>query len=337
MKKSQLYTLGGALLASTAMSGVAHAGSVGTIAMNLGANGSSISSTTQNIANTLFSTTAATANALAFRGGSDSGTGAGHVAVSFENSFTVSSLVNVTLNVTGGRIVTTSAPTIVGLLRHNGATSTFTTTVGSVCSSTNILINQILLSSCEISASLTAAIGVSATATFFGGLQLSGLTFNNASGLASADATISLSGTVNDNANPAIIIENISSGAIVTSRAPISSVVAAGTSGTTNPATTPAAFTNFSAPVANAVTLALATVTITGNGALGTDLATAVSPSGNAGGTQAASNTLFVTVSSSTLSDDATSRARLTNASDAGTASSTLITPAALTGGSVTF
>ncbi len=87
MNKYQLHTLGGALLASTALAGTAYAGTVGTIAASLGASGSSISATTQSIANTIFSTTPATANAIAFRGASDN---TSHLAVAFANRFAAS-------------------------------------------------------------------------------------------------------------------------------------------------------------------------------------------------------------------------------------------------------
>ena len=71
MNKYQLHTFGGALLASTALAGTEYAGTVGTIAASLGVSGSSVSAKTQSSANTIFSATPATANAIAFSGASD--------------------------------------------------------------------------------------------------------------------------------------------------------------------------------------------------------------------------------------------------------------------------
>jgi len=70
MNKSQLYTLSGALLATTALASVAQAGTPGRVQASLGAAGSQLITTTANIANTLFSTTASTANGISFSGGS---------------------------------------------------------------------------------------------------------------------------------------------------------------------------------------------------------------------------------------------------------------------------
>ncbi len=58
---------------------------------------------------------------------------------------------NVTIDFTGATLVTTSAPTISGLVSHNGATTTFTATIMAPCASTTPLVNKILLSNCSIS------------------------------------------------------------------------------------------------------------------------------------------------------------------------------------------
>ena len=118
------------------------------------------------------------------------------------------------------------------------------------------------------------------TGAFIGGLQLEGVVFNNASGLATAGGTISLSGTVYDNTNPNIVIETITSGTVITSADPGKTTITAGATAITNAATTPTAFSSFQAPVNGGLTLTLATVAITSNGALGTNLASVVVPDG---------------------------------------------------------
>ena len=42
-------------------------------------------------------------------------------------------MINVTIDFTGATLVTTSAPTINGLVSHNGATTTFTATIMMPC------------------------------------------------------------------------------------------------------------------------------------------------------------------------------------------------------------
>ena len=63
----------------------------------------------------------------------------------------VNTMFNVTIDFTGATLVTTSAPTISGLVSHNGATTTFTATISAPCASTTPLVNKILLSKCSIS------------------------------------------------------------------------------------------------------------------------------------------------------------------------------------------
>ena len=323
MKKSQLYTLGGALLASTALAGVANAATVGRVAVTP----TNVTSTAVNIANTLFSGTASTANALNFNGAPTGNS----LAISFVNTLPAGSSFNATINVSGATF-NNPAVQISALARSNG-NSTFAATVEGACGSVTPLTDKILLSNCIISgaSTLTNAFGALNTQGFTGGLKLSGVIFSNASGLATAGTSISLSGTINDNGNPSIVLENITSGAVVTSAAPVSTTVTAGSTGVTNPATTPTAFTNFSSGGGAGLTLTLATVNITGTASVGTNLAQAVTPDGN--GQQAAASSVTITVTSASLTDDATTQVRL----DSPVLADLVVTPAGLTSGSATF
>lgn len=322
MNKSQLYTLSGALLASTALIGTANAGTVGRAGANIVTTGA-ISTTALKIANTLFSATATTANALNF-----TGDGVNPIAISFTNRFSASTRFNATINIAGAQFNNPSLNVSV-LGRLTGGT--FTGTVNGACGSVTPLVDKILLSTCQLSnaAGLSATLGnTAAIGAFAGGLQLSGVVFKGGSALATAGNSITLSGTLNDSASPATLLENITSGAVVTSTAPVVTTITAGATAVTNATTTPAAFKSLSQPNAGALSMTLATVVITGAAALGTDLQTTVSASTAV----AVSTSVTVTVTSATLTDDATVRATMSNAGTTVT-----LTPAAFSSGSAAF
>ena len=329
MKSSQHYKFAGALLATTAIAGVASAGTVGrvvvnpTIAAQVVATGTAL-----NISNTHFSATAATANAVNFQA-SNAGTSP---AISFTNSLPAGSSFQATINIAGA-LMNNPALQVSVLARINN-TSSFVGTVSGACSALTPLTDKILMSGCTVSGNgtLTAALGATLTTqAFMGGLKLSGMVLNNASGLATAGGSVSLSGTINDNASPTVLIENITSGALVTSAAPIvTTVTPTAAAAVTNPATTPAAFKSLNTPFAGSLSITLATVNITASGALGTDLATLVTP--DAAGGLAASSSVTVTVTSSVLSDDATTTAVMTNAG-----ATVTLTPAAFSTGTAAF
>lgn len=324
MNKSQLYTLSGALLASTALIGTANAGTVGRAGANIVTTGA-ISTTATRIANTLFSTTTATADAKNFNGD-----GVNPIAINFANNFSAATRFNATINIAGAQF-NNPAVNVAVLGRHTGGT--FVGTVTGACGAVTPLVDKILLSTCQLSnaAGLSATLGnTAAIGAFAGGLQLSGVVFKGGSALATAGNSITLSGTLNDNANPVILLENISSGAVVTSAAPIATTITAGTTAVTNAATTPAAFRSLSQPNIGQLSVNLATVVITGTGALGTDLQTAVTPDGGAG--QGAATTVTITVTSATLTDDATVSATRANG-----VLTTTLTPAAFSSGTATF
>ena len=330
MNKSQLYTLSGALLATTALAGVASAGTVGRFNGDVSTAGAFLTASAS-IANTLFSATAATANAINF----NAATGAAQLnplGISFTNQLPAGSAFNVTLNVAGAQF---NNPGVGVAVMGRNAASFVGTVNTAACGAITPLVDKILISACALSnnvTTLSAAFGdtVAAGGVFAGGLQLSGIVFNTASGLATAGSSISLSGTVTDNANPSIVLESITSGNVVTSVAPIVTTVTAGVAAVTNPATTPTAFTSFTSPNAGQISVTLATVTITGTGALGTDLNTVISADGRGG--QAASSSVTITVTSAALSDDAAVGASLMSPTVTITQ-----TPAAFSTGTATF
>jgi len=339
MNKSQLYTLSGALLATTALASVAQAGTPGRVQASLGAAGSQLITTTANIANTLFSTTASTANGISFSGGSGASgnTVYNPIAVRFTNNLPSNTRFNADVYVTGAGFNNAQVQIAILAKLSSVTANTFTNTVTGACGSVTPLVDKILISNCQLSSASGAQLGMGSTAAvgtgLSAGLQLSGIIFNNASGLATVGSTISLSGQVKDNADPSTILETISAGTVVTSAAPVTTTVTAATSGVTNPATTPTAFTSFSSGGGNGnLTLTLATVSITGSGALGTDLSTIVSPDGGVAGSQAVADSVTISVTSGVFSDDAAVNARMTDANSAVT-----LTPAAFSAGTASF
>jgi hypothetical protein len=334
MNKSQFYTLSGALLASTALMSTANAGSIGRINGTLGTvaavGGSLLSTTAPTIANSLFGGTTAAANAVQF-GASQAATN-NPIAVSFTNNLPGSSRFNVTIDAVGATM-NNPAVGIAILGRAAAGTATFTGTVAGACGSILPLSASIVLTNCILSGNvgMSASMGnTAAIGSLTGGIQLSGIIFTNAAGLATAGGAITMSGSVKDNGDTSIVIETITSGSVVTSKAPIVTSVTAGTTAVTNPATTPAAFKSLSQPTNGSISVTLATVSITASGALGTDLTTLVEPDGGAG--QAGSTSVTVTVVSSVFSDDAAVGATMSNA-----AATATLTPAAFSTGTAAF
>jgi hypothetical protein len=329
MKSSQHYKFAGALLATTAIAGVASAGTVGRVVVNPTVAAQVVATgTALNMSNTHFSATAATANAVNFQ----AAPAGSSPAISFTNSLPAGSSFQATINIAGA-LMNNPALQVSVLARINN-TASFVGTVAGACGALTPLTDKILMSNCTISSNggLTAAMGAGlVTQAFMGGLKLSGMVLNNGSALATAGNSVSLSGTINDNAAPTVLIENITSGALITSAAPITTTVTpTAAAAVTNPATTPAAFKSLTTPNAGQISITLATVNITASGALGTNLATLVSPDGNAG--IAGSSSVTVTVVSTTLSDDAALTATMSNAG-----ATVTLTPAAFSTGTAAF
>jgi len=326
MNRQQIYTLSGALLASTALSGVATAATVGSTT------DLTFSATALKVSNTIFSATAATADAQTIRMGGPT------LALSFNNSFPLATKFNATINVTGAKFVTsgTYSPSI--LTRNPAGTGTFFSTVSGAadisCTAVTPLVDFLTVSGCGLQFSnggttVTLTNGGGATLTA-GGLQISGVVFNTASALATAGNSITLSGTIVDNTNASQLFENITSGAIVTSAAPITVTVTPVTgSAIANATTTPVAFLNIASGggvgAANGLTVQLATINITSTVARSTDLSTFITVA-------TASANLAVSVTSDVLTATGV-RLSLINAANA----VTTLTPAMFSGSTATF
>src|SRR5688572_24388093 len=124
MNKQQLYTFGGALLASTALSGAAHAITFGKINNLL----QGFSTTPFSITNTLFSTTASTANTVVITPGKT------RVAATFSNIYSVATApgtrFSVEISPTGATFGSSTAVlSNVNFLNSFSGVTTFTSTI----------------------------------------------------------------------------------------------------------------------------------------------------------------------------------------------------------------
>jgi hypothetical protein len=280
MNRQQLYTLSGVLLASTAASGAAYAGTVA-VSGGTGAGSTFTTSTSAvKIANTIFSTTATTADAV-----NVNTTGGKTFAVLFTNTFTTTTKFSVEIDVAGAQFNTSAVGAIKLLVKdptNSLATWANTVAAASACTAVTPLVGKIILDGCQLSNSFFSNTSGSATnaSAAAGGLVLSGVTFNTANSLATVGNSIALSGSVYNTNNPAQSFESITSGNIITAAAPLAASVTACPQVVASPTATPAAFdyltgyqSGFLASGGNLVlTMCLATVSISQTSALSATL-----------------------------------------------------------------
>jgi hypothetical protein len=303
MNKQQLYTAGSVLLATTALSGAANAGTLqGAFAS--GFRPTTTALTQANVANTVFSTTATTANAVTV--------GPFNVFMAFSNNFTAATKFSIELTpINAGFIQAVDARIALG-----DATGSFvsgaiwTSAATTACTSITPLTTKIILDGCGgLSNKISATNGANTnTSASYAGVIFSGVSFNNAAGLASVGGTIGLSGIVYNANNASQQFETIAATNVITSIAPIvASVVAAGTA-TASASSTPVAFSYFSTSTAvptGVLTVILAVVDISSTGALAADLTTAVLPEAAAGAAAQGISSIQVTVTSGALTQAA--------------------------------
>jgi len=323
MNKTQFFTLSGALLASTALSGAASAGTIG----KYDASGA-FTTTSVSIANTVFSTTASTANGVSIGSAT-----ARKFGMSYSNQFGVGTKITTEFTLTGARFVqTTESLSNVAFVfaTHSAGTAGPADELGSgtnsgsaFCSSVTALVELFVLNDCGSSATGALSQGI------VKGVYFTGVNFNSASGLATAGSTVSLSGRVYNPTNTSQVFEATSTGTILTSVVPVTATVTAGDNVIASPTSTPTAFTRLQTAQAQetgTLSVRLATVTLTSSGAFSADLSTAVLAT--------TAGTSTVTVTSTALSAASVGAVTLNSA---GGTSVTLTTAATFNGGSVTF
>jgi len=323
MNRQQLYTLSGVLLASTALAGLAEAATVG----HSVANGGSFTTSALKIANTIFSTTATSADTVNVGGEAA-------FVVKFSNQFTTSTKFSVEIDIAGAQFNTSATGNInvlIADLGTNGGTFQSFIAASTACSAITPLVSKIIIDGCQLSATAlfsgtTGSLSNASAAA--AGILLSGVTFNTANALATVGNTISLSGSVYNSTNPTQSFESITSASIVTSQAPLTVALTACTNVVAGPTATPAAFDYLSTTNAGSqLSMCLATVTITSSGALSSVLAT-----GGFASIDTVATSVNVTITDTVLGSAAVATVSLTGSTTANTS-----TAANFAGGSATF
>lgn len=239
--KRQTLQIGSALLATTALSSVAYAGTV--VTASGGDSGTKA---------TTFTAASLSAQVFGSTGSSTVGLGPQNVQIDFTNTLTTT----FDLEVESTNSDFTGTITVSGYADDAASLSGLTFTGCTV----QVLTERILVEDCL----------ATSTTTGFGAMTISGIQYTNANGLATAGTSIALSGIVRGQSNNTF--ETISSRNVVTSAVGISDTFSAGSTLTINNLATPA-FTSLSGGV---TTGRLGNILITASGVTGTDLSTAL-------------------------------------------------------------
>ena len=281
MNKQNYYLLGGALLASTALTTGAQA------AVIKSATGYGLTAvpatayTAPVLASQVFSATAATANAVTLTSAATS-SAIGSVLIDFGAALTAS--FNVQINVTNATF--TGSPSVV--FYHQSTSGTFTSMVAGTTCGVQLLSDKLLLTAC--SAATAAASSADA-------MVLYGLSYKDAGALATAGTSIKLDGWVTQNGGTGVTFETITSANVITSKNAAEASVQAATALNIDNTATPV----FSKFTGGARSAALGSIHFSVTGSVGTDLASTFNTVGSITGTSE------VKVTSSLLSDPALS------------------------------
>jgi len=328
MRNNYLLGLGGALLATTSLSGAA---SAATIYVQSNANG------VTNVQGGEFTTTsvARSIGAQLFGSGGLTATstiGVMSIAVKFTNTYGGSLKPNLFMSISGATFSTTSlggqSNTYVKLLddQGTGGGTIATTFAGNSAACTvGVLSTQIQIQGCAAGNNLAAATVGGANASFaIAGMALSGIIFTAATGLGTVGSSITLSGSVVDGTNAQNVFESITPAAVVTSVNNVTVAVFTGTA-SVNQGTGTVPFVTVSqtlggpgAGTSTGLTVELAAITITGTGAVGQDLTTGLTAANAVGG-------LGLVVTSPVLSDPAISNVRFVSVANATVATATTL------------
>lgn len=329
MNKQQLFTAGSVLLATTALSGVANAGIVSSSSTTAAGSprGGVTTMTALNVAQTLFSATTSTANAVSL--------GPTNIFVAFSNNFTAATKFSMEITpVNAGFVLAVDAKV---LLTNAGSFLTVNNTVAAstACTSVTPLTTKIILDGCGgLSNKVVQTSGAGDnTSASYGGVLFSGVSFNNASGMAATGSAISVSGLVYNANNTSQSFETITAANVVLSASPVTVSIGSGGTFTANASSTPVAFSYSGAAV---LTMALAYVDITGTGVLAADLAATAQADTTLTATQLISS-IQVTIAAAALSQAAATAVVANNLSGVLTAGYYNATVANFSAGVATF
>jgi hypothetical protein len=303
MKRENLYIVGGALLASTALTSAA---SAATYTLTTTVNNATLSATPIRLSAQTFPASPATTTQL------------GPMTLVTRFTGPLAATFSATINVTGAKFssgtVTANDVSPLNLGTFSGTSSTSATTATTLGCAVAFSADALILSSCNPSSGSFASIG---------GFAISGVAFDNATAMATAGSSISLNGTITigsstlDN-TPAQAVVTSASG-LVTSSASLAAITSMNVSATP-------AFANLGS--ATALSVQIVSGAVTTQTVVARDLRTDISTLPQLIG---AANSLQV--NSTIFSDDALARTELVfNNVVAATAS-----PTVFTGGFVTF
>lgn len=289
MKRENLYLVGGALLASTALSTAAQAGALSLVATPF--TSGTVTTTARGLSAQIFAATPTSSTVI------------GPTALVVRFSQPISANFSLTIFATGAQFkvggVSNSAAEInpVNFATFSGTGSIFTFGIGSVATAGTLVAcsvqpgtTKILLSSCTISG----------TTGSIGGLVISTVNFDTATAMATAGSTIGLSYSLDIGSTTAF---DTGSNNVLTSRNSVASSATANSSvGTINVNASPA----FTAMSSSGLSAILGTLNLTVTNALTGDLSTTAS------GTNAIGSGGSITLKSAILSDDAVTSAAIT-------------------------
>lgn len=247
--KRQTLQIGSALLATTALSSIATAGTIDA-ADNTANNTAPITAVT--LATQVFGATGAANVAL------------GPIGVNLDFTNALTSAFDIDLESTNGKFSTSAGA--VTLLPYKQITATTSLSLASIVTASQctvqVLTERILVDNC-VSTQGSAACRIDV-------IQLSGIVFNQANGLATAGTSLSLSGIVTGNTGNQTF-ELISSANVITSGSALTTTVTPGSSFTINNTATPP----FS-KIGTVTVAVIGTVTVTPTNAVSTNLTTAL-------------------------------------------------------------
>jgi len=287
--KRQTLQIGSALLATTALSTIA---SAGTIVTDSGANGGTIATT--------FTAARLAAQVFGATGSSTVSIGPQAVTVNFTNALTTT----FDLELEASNSDFTGSIGVSGFDVSGGSALSAISFTGCTV---QVLTERILVEDC---------LATSTTGSPFDAMEISGIQYTNANGLATAGTSIALSGIVRGQSNNTF--ETISSRNVVTSVNALADTISAGTTLNINNLASPA-FSDLSGGV---TTGRLGNILITAQGALSTNLSTSLTTDSLITGG------LEITVTHGVLTDAATDAIRITGTASGGSFSPSVIASA---------
>ncbi len=310
MKRENLYLVGGALLASTALTTAATAA---TFTLITAAAPFTSSTAVARLSAQSFGSSPATTDRIGNAGLLVRLTGP--LAATFTSTITITGAKFSAGTVTANDVAAVNFGTFTGSSNANQTAAALTGLTSTMGCAVAFSADTLVLSSCN---------PVQASFASIGGFIISGVAFDNATALATAGASISLGGVISVGG---VTLDTTTAQPVVTSFNSIATVVTAQTGISELNVSASPAFSNLGA--ATSLTTKIATVTITSTGTVARDLTSAVvltTPTNVIGNT----NNLLVT--STIFNDDALASTYLL-----GNALSVTAAPTAFTGGFVTF